>query len=383
MGVVVACPGCRKQYRLGERPPAVLACRDCGTEMDLAAFRTDEAAPSTCGACGAEVPAESRFCDACGRPLDGAADEARRDPTLRRLASRELGRATRAIAGVRALCVGYVVLHALTVVALLVVRARIVSSGFEVPAGFDAIVGGMGVMVALYAVAFFFVRSQPFVWTLVLAGFQTLNFGLVLVGGAGLLYVVVHGILTLGMWSAVAVTSRVKRLLREYPDLRVALRMTGGERAGRPGRMGTRFADEARAARKRVRVQVAVATGAVALVIGGLLALRSSDEPEVPPPPPPVPGLPAAVAEFEGGWNAGSPSGVRALLADDRRGRQFDAIVARRGWETLPPVGRAQDVQQSGGEGYAAFPMDDGLLRVQFTFLDDRWRVRSIAFPRE
>jgi Zn-finger nucleic acid-binding protein len=65
---LVACPSCHIQYDVGEILSETIPCR-CGESVDTRPHEPLDAVIARCGACGAQVLAESEGCDYCGSKI--------------------------------------------------------------------------------------------------------------------------------------------------------------------------------------------------------------------------------------------------------------------------------------------------------------------------
>jgi len=135
----------------------------------------------------------------------------------RRLASRELGKARRSIAAIRNFYLTNVILSLLVFVPLVLSDA---------PTLWKALAGAVAAfMIAGYVQ----IAKDPFTWSLIIASVWTLMIAAGAYKGTLRLdlWGVLAGIWTLGCWMMLPTTTRVKRLLAEYPDLWISRKMTG------------------------------------------------------------------------------------------------------------------------------------------------------------
>src|SRR5262245_18837707 len=144
------------------------------------------------------------------------------DPEERLLASRELGRANRAIGAIR----NFYIANAMIAGALL---------GFMLLAKAPPLVTVIGAVIFALALAGIRgVRSEPFLWTLGAASVWTLLVALQLatgtwstVDGKTSILFIVTCLWVAGCWVILAKTRRVRDVLREHPDLWIARKMRG------------------------------------------------------------------------------------------------------------------------------------------------------------
>ena len=144
------------------------------------------------------------------------------DPEERLLASRELGRANRAIGAIRNFYIANAMMAGAVLGVLLLAKAPPLPTVISAAIFALALAGIRGV------------RSEPFLWTLGAASVWTLLVALQIATGAwctregkpsGLF--IVTCLWVLGCWTILAKTRRVRDVLREHPDLRIARQMRG------------------------------------------------------------------------------------------------------------------------------------------------------------
>jgi hypothetical protein len=137
----------------------------------------------------------------------------------RRLASRELGRAKRAVAAIRNFYIANAILWGVPLLFALLADAKVLAA--ILGAGFLFMVIGI-----------FQVRKQPFLWAMLIAVIWTLYVlsHLILGGRVMSMGFVLPLLWTIGCWSMLATTSRMNDLLSAFPDLRVSQQLRPGGR---------------------------------------------------------------------------------------------------------------------------------------------------------
>jgi hypothetical protein len=288
---------------------------------------------AACIDCHAVLPQGVRHCPECGRDsLDG--DAAVPPPTARerKLASRELHEASRAIEFVRnVLWVPTILFFLLSLAPLLALTDP------RVP------MAAVLVLVAVYLlplltclIAVTRIALNPFAWTLGIAILSTVVFvnqltGVAIAGHIGSLRLLIAGaeaLIVLGLWLSMPSMVRVRRLLRRHPGAFAARALLGVVASRDVG------ADElrrlaVRAAWKRAGVYVAIATGVVALVVAVVWA-------EFRPRP-----LERTLDGFTEAWNRSDLNGVVAFVAIDRSTAErarLEKVRTARAWSSLPPL---------------------------------------------
>jgi hypothetical protein len=144
----------------------------------------------------------------------------------RRLASRELGKARRSIAAIRNFYLTNVILS------LLIAVPTALSDG---PMLWKALTGAVAAfMIAGYVQ----IAKDPFVWSLIIASIWSVLLAAAAYKGVLKmnLYTILGVLWTLGCWMMLPTTTRVNKLLAQYPDLWIAKKMTGRGQAPHKGR---------------------------------------------------------------------------------------------------------------------------------------------------
>jgi hypothetical protein len=224
----------------------------------------------------------------------------REEETERKLANRELWRATKAI---RAFSSFYLA-NAILVAVLLLLS-----------------LGGPTIVVALYAGALalmiagiYQVRRQPFVWAILIAGVWTALVAGHLIAGRSVqsLMFVLAVLWTIGCWTMVPATVRVKKLVAQYPDLALAKKLRGG-RGATGGGVDARSRDRPAAARGARAARAARAAGAAGAARARVPAITLAYDKPLPVPCPaaatqaPVPTYDAIdLGTIESGIEAGA-----------------------------------------------------------------------------
>ncbi len=147
----------------------------------------------------------------------------------RRLVSRDLGRAWRAIRSVRSFLVVLAVVNAVYAFIYLVNASDARGSArtlLEVMGGVSA------VFTVLFGLGAWLIARRPYPWTLAVALLQSLTAVLTVVSPTALLSKGLAVFLALCCWAAVAVIAPAGRLMRKYPELRIARKLRGEKRAG-------------------------------------------------------------------------------------------------------------------------------------------------------
>jgi hypothetical protein len=136
------------------------------------------------------------------------------DREARLRASRELGKANRAIGAIRSFYVANAMLAGLVLGLMLLAEAGGLYIGISAAVFLVALAGIRGV------------RSEPFLWTLGAAVVWTLLVALMLAAGAaGGVYFFLSCAWALGCWLILITTHGVRDLIRKNPDLWIARRM--------------------------------------------------------------------------------------------------------------------------------------------------------------
>ena len=168
----------------------------------------------------------SRRAEPLGRP-DDSVD--------RRLASRELGRANRAIQAVRTFLIVLAVINGIVGVALLHFAGEVWESERSAYWIEGLVRAGLTCVLVVGAVR---IRRQPIVWTTVAAVLQSLGVGVAMLAGGGSIGIAFGIVFALGCWAALGAVRRAAPLIEEYGDLRMARKLTGAP--ARRGRRGGR-----------------------------------------------------------------------------------------------------------------------------------------------
>jgi uncharacterized MAPEG superfamily protein len=144
------------------------------------------------------------------------------DAEARLLASRELGKANRAILAIRNFYIANAMIAGLVLAVLLLGKAGPLYT----------VIGAVIFVLALAGIRG--VRSEPFLWTLGAASVWTLLVALQVATGAWrtpegkpTLPFIVACLWTLGCWMLLSRTRRVRDVLREHPDLWISRKMRG------------------------------------------------------------------------------------------------------------------------------------------------------------
>lgn len=334
-----------------------------------------------CPSCGAVVPPEARFCDACGRSMrrKARAEGTRSGDALSRgRASGELGRALRTIGTLRWFFVAGAVLSG-----VLLAMAFLAFRKFEGMEDFEEFRSAallatviFAIQTLLMATGALLVRRQPFLWAVVLASFVTLTTALGFAQGG---IPILGTIWSIALWAAVRTTLPVKRLLAEFPDLRIARKMMGEAIEAPAGevlaRARERRAREEAAARRKAAVLWGVILGVLLLAgIPLLLHLR------------PAPLLPD-LDRFQQAWDRGDMDALASCFRASDRDRHVEGlrrIFSKRGWSPAPPPVVSRTVEQERGrQALVRFhlPGDAGNLATTWFREEDRWILTRVTFP--
>jgi hypothetical protein len=395
------CEKCGKAYRVPDAARAY-RCRACGGSVRAGAATGAADKPAAaegaqglaCPSCGAPNSPGARFCEGCGARLGPDGDASRRsarEEAERTLAGRELGKALRAIQAVRMFYVANAMVSGIFLAMFLFAFAA-----GNVEADNETLAN---VLVAFYSgfllvclIGIWQVVAQPFFWSVLIASIWTLlkAIDLAIYGPASLLSL--GTLWTAGTWVAVAATAPVRRLLREYPDLRISKRLKGQRPSVQRGDVVTRAKEKARESRARDRRQRlvfgAIAAGLMIAVFAGLQYWQSagsgSSRSTASPPP-----LEPVIDLFATAWNDGGLDEVTRFFPETSRqklGRQFGAVLTKRGWdERRPEIGPATIVASSRRRRKATHPISgsaDAQLTTIWEAQGGTWVLVSVRPPK-
>ena len=371
------CEGCGKAYRVpsAER---TYRCKACGGTVRVGAGTPP--APGldeTCPSCQAVVVGDSDYCEECGAPLSRAAVEDEKEKRLG--ASRDMHKALKRIRQLRRLFALFGVLAGFAAVGLF--ASALAASRLEDRS--EALVlmlltvmqGGVAAVAVTAAIR---IDREPFLWALLMACIQTL---LVVMGIAFGAVGICPFLFAVTFWGGVVAIAPVKRLVEEYPDLRVARRLKGEtpRRAVSSTARRSRAprASERRSGRRPVPI-VPIVAGAVVLALAGLwLGVHLLNRP---------PAMETVVGEFTAAWNdQGLPAAVVFFPEESREERRetLRLDVAARGWRGVPePLSlEGSETVEKGEKRVVKFPFGDDELRTVWEAESGDWVLRELRLP--
>lgn len=366
-----------------------------------------------CEHCEAVLPKGSQFCPECGAAVEpepatatatataaveaGAEAEStpsnaerstprrspQRDRVERSAANRELGRAVQALSRVETL---YSVLIVISLINLLVFVLRawgpFMESGI-----FWLITLVMLLELGVLVVGRLRLRTNPFVWSLVLAALMTVNILTVLAFGDGL---PILGILmTVAAWSAVGLLSGIRPLMEKYPDLRATQRIRGEStrREGPRGEIGAKLAERRAAERRRRWTRIGAVGAAVVAVIAllwwwpfgnGGAENNAHAAPRVAGPRGyqlPNEPLDPVVAQFESAWQAKSYDDLGALYPErmGRRASRLERRFEKHGFTAFSELGEGRTRTTGDNKQMVTYRTADGVIEAVFEFESGAW----------
>lgn len=334
--VSATCTSCGKAFRIRAREQSY-SCTKCGGAVR--AVPVESPAPSSeesladCVACHAVLPQGVRYCPECGRDSH-AGDAAVAPPTARerKIASRELNKASRSIEFVRnVLWIPTILFFLLSLAPIFALTDPRVS----LPA--------VLVLVALYLlpvllclIAVTRIALNPFAWTLVIAILSTVALVLQLagfvtatrLGALPLLITLSDALIVLGLWLAMPSMTRVRRLLRQHPGEFAARALLGVVATRDVGAEELRRL-ALRAAWKRAGVYIGIA---VAVVVLATTVAWTGFRPRP---------LERTLEKFTEAWNRSDVDGVVAFVASERASAErasIEKVRVARAWSSLPPL---------------------------------------------
>ncbi len=390
------------------------ACEACGNPMegDAPAGARGTAAPAAtvaldavgesvrpereCPRCSVPGPAAARFCEECGSPLE--AGPGRGHPARGRgRAAGELGRALRVVRTLRGVALFSAVVSALLLAAFLFAGLRADGPGLSDPEVLLPVLLLSG-QTALMATAWVRALRDPFFWCVLVAAYVTLSAVLSLLAGEVPILMAAWAI---ALWAGAPATIRVRALLDEYPDLRIAHALRGDRAAGLraplpegPRRhaspagsvaVGTatlrareRAARTSREGRRHLPLMGAVA-GMVLLfgVVAVFVAGRGRGAAGTPPP----------VEEFRAALESGDADSVQSMFPTDsavRLGAGWREILRRREWDTTPP--RVREVTVRSQTARSAVILlhlagEEEPLLTRWNHTSGQWRLTGLRPP--
>lgn len=360
--------------------------------------------PRLCAHCGATNPSSARFCESCGHSLDSVPAErevaeatdapartrgrkrsakaqapepggAAPDRAQKAQARREFARVKQVIGRLRAM---YWIGAAWCVILLWQlwrVGATLSSRDLEIPGLFWFLAAYVGCSLAVSVAGALFVARAPVLWSILLAGLQTLQFGLTLAEGSSTIGIGGQGFWMLVYWAAVGQAVRVQKLMEENPDFELVRSKISDERKVAGG-----VADAARERRREAArgktgnvLKIGGLAAAALVVVGGgaWLALRP-------------PSVDATVEAFAKAWNAGNSSKLAAFYpggAESRTGQRLTEEIARRGWTQARP--KIEEASRDGEDDWVnvVFKSDARTVEVAFRREKSKWHAATIRLP--
>lgn len=417
------CDSCGKAYRVSQ-PERTYRCKACGgavraiveEESTVAAVAADpdEAKPGgiadadaakggpTCKACGSPNRESARFCKACGAALDGEAAGEPQAPAEktrmdRLLAAKELNETYRLLKSLRALyAIGAVAWGAVFALGAVGLYRVLFTDAIEDAGPIWLLFARSAVGLAISIVGAVKILSQPFFWSLLIASTNTLNAAVSIAQGGLSIGAVVSLVWSALLWLGVERASRVRHLLREYPDLWVSRRMKGEITAVDSESASTRRSAEAVQARRREKKRNALILGgsfavvAAAVIVVWFLQTKADSAASLAAEEAPARAFEAVAARFVETWNASRHEDIPTFFHDDlrqKRGRQLVALFKKRGWETtLPSISGPQVLSSSRIRYRALFPLvgqaESVCLTTAWEMNDGRWTLAVLSFPR-
>jgi len=343
-----ACPACGALHT-----SAVRFCEECG------APQTRRAAPRTVG------PRRARAGGSGSAAVGALGDDDDQGPSLdregRRLANAALLKARKRLRFVRFVLWLHALSNGLAAV-LYFSQGPLVLAWVSVA------------IVAVAACGALTLSRFPFGWTVGCAAFQTLVV-VAIVGYGGI--PVFPALFAMLLWSAVPVTARAGRILREHDDLYDADHLKGKRSTSAPKAEVRVRAEAQRSGERRARLRtLAIAAGVVGVLgVGGALAMRSLSQPRERAP---------RIDAFRAALAAGDAAAGEDLCTGDYRGpswRKVTTILEREGW--LPggvTIGAPEVLRE--GERFAEvrFTLPRGDMRTMWRLVERDWCLDGVVF---
>jgi hypothetical protein len=301
------------------------------------------------------------------RPED-AGEEAR----ARGAVAREIGKAQRAIRGLRAFFGANAVVSALVLALAFVV----LPTGDGQPSGAALLVlAYLGVQTVALAAGTFLLPRNPFPWAVGMATLVTLGTLLRLAEGRFGAATMLSAVWSTALWAAAFGARRLEPLLRENPGSYAARRARGETEAAPEGAASARARLRERRALRGRRKGLAGfwAIAAAVVVVGGLsLAILLS---------------PPSLDRFQEAWDAGDAETLGSLFRDPRGGRRADSIgthIEKRGWSPRPPAVTERRIERQGKKSAVVlFYLGEGEGNVETVWRleGDRWVLAKLQPP--
>lgn len=360
----------------------------------------------TCPECGAASGAGERFCASCGlvlprrrvaaaaAPAPVAADRLRRQQD-----NRFVGRSQNTLGSIRAL---YGVLALVTGLLAILAWGAYIDRPDRSASDFLAITlltATAGISIA----GFLFFQANPFVWTVVLAALQTLNLAIKLVqvpqwSGLVVAVLAIQGLLVAALWSAVPITARVMKILRE----RAAEAKTAGKAAPLATRAATREMQDQTRALRTFGITAAVVFAAA--LLAAWLPYRASAnsraeavdrarqaeterEQRLATRDVRAGELEATAAEFRSDWGKSDLERVKAYFEPEKRETlwpKIERLLEKRGWKDKLPALADAEVNDQGLDGFDVFFQIDDVerLKTRWSYVDGKWRLVRFMFSK-
>jgi hypothetical protein len=361
------CESCGKIWKIPEAGKTY-RCKACGGLVKAA----EKTAGSPCPACGAIQAGAGRFCEECGASLDPGAAGHAMDASDRATFMRELRRTRDTLKALRAAFVCGAIFTTLPTVLMLIIAAR---------AGENAVLFTPGAMqqaiywivtaacLSVYVTGAVRIFREPLLWSVVIAGFETLRVALValLNSSIHIVVIIIWTLWVLALWILLLRVIQSQRFIVEHPD------EWSAQGLGRRARASPRSRRERRDRRGSLRL-AAIGGGAVAVAaIVILIAIRGNAPPA----------LDDALQRFQSAWNENRVPDLAACFIEERRA-QVETWLRRktpeRDWSTrLPSLQNTRVVRASDDRNTVHFETRDARIVTHWRLVDGTWQVSSIG----
>lgn len=409
------CEGCGKTYRVASTE-RTYTCKVCGETVRPLPENSSPTTPSapkepvppeSCPECDAILPKNAKYCEECGVEVaDGPASprsvSKKRDrDSKRRLDAR--GDLNRAFSRIKLLRI----FISINLIAWLLTTVRF-ALGLASDSPESAAASWVSLVLSSLLAAACFVAAiqiffQPFLWSVLLASWVTLNSAVAcfqeLDGEVLPLVWLFRAAWSALFWLALIPTIRASRLMKAHPDLYIARRIQGVRRQRRV-RSEDKTEEQAYreasalAAQKAMRTSIVGAAVIVVLSITvGFFAQQGPsdgfsgtriDAEETPDPPDATP----AVTAFAAAWSSDQPANRVAELfksgATTKRIRSLERMAEKRGWTSgFPALGEAVVVPKGPTGVDVTYSMSgDGPMTVKWDYVEGEWRIRTLKPPQ-
>ncbi|MBI1853750.1 MAG: hypothetical protein HYR85_25725 [Planctomycetes bacterium] len=235
--------------------------------------------------------------------------------------------------------------------------------------------------------------EQPFLWSVLMASITTLNV-VVSIAERGFTLGTLWGIsFTAATWIAVTYASRVRELMREFPDLWISRKLKGERLHLDRDKLAARVNPRAVEARRRAarRNVLVYCSGVIVFsaVIGLAYVWSKGNERSVSAAPATLPAFEPVAAKFIETWNASKVDEIHPFFQgryQELRRRQLKAIFARRKWDqklptiAWPTVSAPKDPRFRTVFPFAGQPAAM-CLTTTWAVHDGAWILDTLKFP--